>query len=58
MDLTEEFCAGAAKRDFSSYLNRIYGLGESLQYVRSTVSTQYLAFSTRVREKSLWTLFG
>ena len=35
------------KRDFSPYLNR--GLGESH-------STQYA--STRVREKSLWTLFG
>ena len=37
------------KRDFSPYLNR--GLGESH-------STQYAVRSTRVREKSLWTLFG
>ena len=45
-------CYGG-KRDFSPYLNR--GLGESH-------STQYNAVreyaSTRVREKSLWTLFG
>ena len=38
------------KRDFSPYLNR--GLGES----HSTRVREYA--STRVREKSLWTLFG
>ena len=43
------------KRDFSPYLNR--GLGESHSTQYAVRSTQKYA-STRVREKSLWTLFG
>ena len=41
------------KRDFSPYLNRGLGESHSTQYA----STQYAKVrSTRVREKSLWTL--
>ena len=44
------------KRDFSPYLNRGLGESHSTQYA---VRTQYAKVrSTRVREKSLWTLFG
>ena len=44
------------KRDFSPYLNRGLGESHSPQYA---VRTQYAQVrSTRVREKSLWTLFG
>ena len=43
------------KRDFSPYLNRGLGESHSTQYaVREYAKVR----STRVREKSLWTLFG
>ena len=45
------------KRDFSPYLNRGLGESHSTWYgYTKLLCTQYA--STRVREKSLWTLFG